>query len=873
VGNVVPLCWQGQEGSAAGQPVTVGIPFPQGKVRDAAAVTLADATGELLLQKQPLARWPDGSVKWLLLDFLTPTSVEQLALGLAAGGEAPLPGGTASPQAAETGRFCLTLKELPDALVLDTGSAVFRVNRRRLLLEQVTLDSVDLLQAGGSGIQLLDARGRVQHATIETVAIETRGPVRATIRLAGKFPGRKAIRFLARLSFFAGSGLVRLDVTIHNPKRARHPGGLWDLGDPGSILFKDLSLQLPLRSAPDSELSWVAEAGQQVRSCPPGNFELYQDSSGGENWDSRNHINRAGRVPCTFRGYRLRCSGHQEKGLRASPVVDLQNQHGGVTVGIPDFWQQFPKALEVEGHTLQVRLFPHQCNDLFELQGGEQKTHTVWLDFHRPGATACEQLRWIHQPASFAASPEWYAASKAIPWFTPAAVLDTPLDDLLDEAVHGANNLLARREIIDEYGWRHFGDVYADHENAYYDGPKPIISHYNNQYDVIFGGLLHFLRTGNLFWRALFAPLARHVIDIDLYHTDQDRAAYNGGLFWHTDHYRAAATCTHRCYSRANQKPGQPYGGGPCDEHNYTTGLLHYWYLTGDPSARDAVLSLANWVINLDDGSQTIFGIVDGGPTGQASCTAQPDYQGPGRGCGNSINALLDGWLLTRERRYLEKAEQLIQRVIHPREDIAARNLLEVEVRWSYTVFLMVLGRYLHLKAEAGELDRMHAYARASLLHYATWMVEHEAPYFDHPEKLEFPTETWAAQELRKANVLRLAAVHAGKSQRCRFLERADEIAERAWADLNRFEQPATTRALAILLVEGLRESYFRHHDPEMPVSPATECEFGLPAPFLSQRTRALAQLKTASGLGRAILKLLDVRRWPRMIRLVRRSR
>src|SRR5262249_40594633 len=152
----------------------------------------------------------------------------------------------------------------------------------------------------------------------------------------------------------------------------------------------------------------------------------------------------------------------------------------------------------------------------------------------------------------------------------------------------------ARREVSDEYGWRHYGDLYADHEAAHYTGPGPIISHYNNQYDVIYGALLQYYRTGDAPWAELLEPLARHVIDVDIYHTTEDRAAFSGGLFGHTDHYRDATTGTHRGYSRANAPPGQDYGGGPGSEHNYTDGLLHYHYLNGDPLARDAVLGLAD---------------------------------------------------------------------------------------------------------------------------------------------------------------------------------------------------------------------------------------------------------------------------------------
>ena len=47
-------------------------------------------------------------------------------------------------------------------------------------------------------------------------------------------------------------------------------------------------------------------------------------------------------------------------------------------------------------------------------------------------------------------------------------------------------SILNRREIIDEYGWRNFGEIYADHEAVYHQGRGPFVSHYNNQYDLIF---------------------------------------------------------------------------------------------------------------------------------------------------------------------------------------------------------------------------------------------------------------------------------------------------------------------------------------------------------------------------------------------------
>ena len=110
-----------------------------------------------------------------------------------------------------------------------------------------------------------------------------------------------------------------------------------------------------------------------------------------------------------------------------------------------------------------------------------------------------------------------------------------------------------------------------------------------------------------------------HVADIDIYHTKNDRAAYNGGLFWFTDHYLHAKTSTHRTYSQWNRPVKGEYGGGPSASHNFTTGLLLHYYLTGNPASREAVLELSDWVIAMDDGRRTVLGVVDESMTGLAS--------------------------------------------------------------------------------------------------------------------------------------------------------------------------------------------------------------------------------------------------------------
>jgi hypothetical protein len=198
---------------------------------------------------------------------------------------------------------------------------------------------------------------------------------------------------------------------------------------------------------------------------------------------------------------------------------------------------------------------------------------------------------------------------------------------------------------------------------------------------------------------------------------------------------------------------------------------------------------------------------------------------------------------LTGDLRFLQKAEGLIRRVIHPEEDIEARHLDEPERRWFYTMFLQSLGKYLNYKEERGERDPMFAYARASLLHYADWMATHEYPYLQKPEKLEFPTETWAAQEIRKSDAFYLAALHADGGDRARFVERGQFFFRTAVETLGQHATRVLARPVIVMLSSGLMHSWFQFD----PTARAVRCEaharFAPPEPFVSQKAQAKQHL------------------------------
>ncbi len=831
-----------RSGPRRAEPVTVGVPLPDHLVTDPGRLMLVQPDGRPLpTQVRALDSWPSGSVRWALVDGQVDVDADGQATVALAVLESPRP---PTPSA-------LAVLQAKGEVTVDTGAVrvVLRAGSARLL-ECVRVEGQDVINPDRTGLKIRDARGRPWTVRFDTVEVEEAGPVRAAVALRGtaRSASRRTLRLTVRAHFFAGSAAVRFEAAIENPAAARHPGGKWVLGDPGSVHLREASFTLALSESTEPPIVWCStECGAPAETLAPP-LEIYQDSSGGPNWQSANHVNRHGRVMVRFRGYRVRSLSADRSGLRATPVVGVRRGERQLVVAMRHFWQNFPKALEVVADAVTLGLFPSQYADTHELQAGERKTHEFVVAFGPDPITAIP-LDWCRQPSVALLDPTWVKESGALPWLTPWR--DNPHDRylaLVRAAIEGDQAFDRKREVIDEYGWRHFGDLYADHEAVQHRGIGPLVSHYNNQYDAVAGLAIQYLSSGDARWREAMDELARHVRDSDIYHTDKDKSAYNGGLFWHTAHYVDAGRSTHRSFPDA---PGV-VGGGPSSEHDYAGGLLLHYFLTGSADSRQAVIGLARWVIAMDDGSLTVFRFLDRGPTGLASATRSPSYHGPGRGAAYSIATLLDAHRLTGDRVYLDKAESLVRRCIHPADDLRASNLFDAEQRWSYTVFLEVLGRYLHEKAERGDLDAMYAYARASLLHYARWMADNERPYLDHAERLEYPTETWIAQDLRKSDVLLLAALHASGELRERFESRGRFFFDYAVSALSRAETRALTRPVVLLLSHGhMRPWSDAHPDATLP-APGQTPAFDAPQVFLPQKTRALRrarQVAAASAL------------------------
>jgi hypothetical protein len=775
--------------------VRVAVPFASGELLPESPVSVVDPS----LKPRPaqfrvLKQWPDGSAKWLLVDCAV-----------------TVPAGSTTvfrivPAACHPAALSSVVQVTPgfDVWKIDTGVGIFSVDVHTFCpFTRVVRRGRDVLDAGGSFCLLsLDGNTNIR-SVIDNVRLDDAGPLRAVVGVSGYFelPDKVNLRFNSRLHFFAGSMAVRLEFTLHNPQAALHPGGLWDLGAPRSVQFRELAFTYSFSADTVDSVSCTPETGAVPITQSSGEkVAIYQESSGGANWQSPNHSNRESCIPMTFRGYVLEVNGETHtSGLRASPVMWCGVDDVGTAAVLPYFWQEFPKAIDADSKHLTISLFPRRFPDFHELQGGEQKTHLVCLDF----AAGRESMSWAVSPLQAAASPSDYRCS--------GIFLELPDEDDLIDRFSSVSALFAKREDADEYGWRNFGDIYADHEAVYKRDGESFVSHYNNQYDFCAGAYRKFFASSNPRWGELAADLARHVLDIDIYHTDHDREEYNHGLFWHTDHYIDAGISTHRSYSHKHLETKTPQlcGGGPNAEHCYTTGLMLHYFQTGDPAFRDAVIKLAEWGLRSLVGSRTLLaacrrgvGYIKEWCALQGSRRLFPSYPLT-RGTGNALNACLDAFEVGGGDEYLVAAETLIRGTLHPGDDIAARKLLDAEKAWSYTVLLVAVAKFIDKKHELGEMDEGFNYSRACLLAYAEWMLLHEYPYLDKPEILEYPNETWPAQDIRKSVIFFQAGRYASLELREAFRKRGRYFFDISCNELLKHETSRFSRPLALMLQNG----------------------------------------------------------------------
>jgi hypothetical protein len=347
------------------QGVTWGVPWPQGRVPLGAAFELRDADGAAApVQSWPLARWPDGSLKW---------SAHALA---------PQPGKRAS------GAYSLHLADKAPAagaslarssggaIEIDTGVLQCTLpGKGELLLSTLRRAGKPLLRDGRL-VLLTDARlddeaasdGRRSYSgSVDQVAIEDNGPQRAVIKVSGSHrhaDGQRLLPFVVRLYFYKNADTVRVVHTITydaDPAKAYIrgiglrfdaplAGPLYDrhirfVSAEGGVFREAVRGLTGLRRDPGEAANKAQLEGLAIPSISQavqknihyipayGDYSLLQSHADGYAISKR-----------TAKGYGWI---HAASGSRSAGAGYLGTPQGGVAFGVRNFWQSYPGQIDI----------------------------------------------------------------------------------------------------------------------------------------------------------------------------------------------------------------------------------------------------------------------------------------------------------------------------------------------------------------------------------------------------------------------------------------------------------------------------------------------------------------------------------------------
>lgn len=525
----------------ARQPVASGIPLPKGHIWDSREVRLlrTDDT-EVPLQTTVLSNWPDGSIRWLLLDFqATVDAGTQVELVMEYGSDVqrqPAHGGIIVDENAET----VTVK---------TGRLTMILGKKAPFIRSLTVDgrvwdgaaSPELVIEGAGGLRLNTSNAPYK------LSVEESGTERVVLRVESELHdglSNEVLNFAydLRLHFHRDSSVIRFDPTITNLMgehimRFAHTE------------LNGVALHFPGWLTPANVNFTIENGGEIVKGVASSVKLLQRDEN----------------------KFEIIADGKQiADGNRSSGWAQFNTTDRDVSIGIRHFWQQAPKSMTTnEVGDLIVHLWAPDDGPLI-MGGGEAKRHEIYVALTEEGGSVVPGA--VH-PLRAVASPQWYSETEA--FGRPLFLVTEDELPLFDASVAGYEKfvedayeqLISNRDAFGEYGWRNFGDWSTTWAP---DGWG------NSEYDLAYAYFHQFARTGDLRYFDLAESAARHWMDVDMIWATNQTYWLGGGMIHHTAHRTYTAT-----------------------DHTWNQGLIDYYHLTGDRRALEASIAIGNFFSRL----------------------------------------------------------------------------------------------------------------------------------------------------------------------------------------------------------------------------------------------------------------------------------
>jgi hypothetical protein len=543
-----------------------GVPWPKGTLpaRTPLALTTEDGT-PVPVQSWPLAYWPDGSLKWT-------------GHAIGAGGEKDryllAPG---DPQAPDTP---VTVRRQGGDIVLANGTIEIRLATRGPVAI-ASLRRGDRVTAA-NGRLVLRLQDRPDDETVvprqssyqgyvEKAEIEQSGPVRAVVRLSGSYrrtggSARRILPWTLRVFLAAGEAVrlvhsftwdadagrdfvrglgLQVDVPLSDETHDRHirfgvvGGGVW--GEPVRVLTglrRDPGAAVDAAQVQGTATPPLAEWNTQVSGAYQqlaqwNDFRLFQGSA--------QHFTVAKRTTPAGRWLT-----HAGRGTRASGFGYVGGPSGGLGFGLTEFWQRFPRALDIRGAasgTAEVTVWAwapeapamdlrhydtvaHGLDLAYEdvQEGfstpegiGRSDEITLWAFASTPSRALIAS--WENPPQIVADPSTYHAAGVFGRWSLPdrSTPARATLEKALDDQIAFYAGQVGQR---DWYGYWNFGDVMHTYDADRHEWRYDVGGYAWDNAELGTDAMLWyaFLRSGDPAVFRLARAMTRHVSEVDTHH-------------------------------------------------------------------------------------------------------------------------------------------------------------------------------------------------------------------------------------------------------------------------------------------------------------------------------------------------------------------
>ncbi|KAF5347089.1 hypothetical protein D9758_011642 [Tetrapyrgos nigripes] len=542
-----------------------GIPWPQGEIDKTTPIAVNAGNTSIPVQTWPMAFWPDGSLKWTGHALPADSGLSD-RLSLA-------PGTPAEPQnpvsvsqsdgviTVTTGDFQAQINTSGTTLVSSLSLAA-SVKAQNGVLVLHLQDAPDEPELTGDKPSVIGMQGRV-----DTVDVEQSGPVRVVLKVTGKYTGSghdDFLPFTARLYISAGGTSIRVvhffiydgdqskdfikgiglsfTTPLSDELYNRHvrfvssSGGIW--GEPVRVvsgLRRDATA--PVLNA---QFQWYSYTGHL--NLADSDFTLDQLSTSQFTIAKRTNAGRAASfIP------------HAGFGNRAAGVGYVGGANGGgVVFALKDFWQGFPRGLDIRGAAgddATVTLWaysprgpasdmrhydtvPHGLDLAYEDVGdpdpnpiGIGRSYEVTINVvpATPARDALANFAATHiQIPQIVANPEFYVSRKVFGgrWNLPdtstsdSTAIEQKKTELLDFYVKEVD----QRNF---YGFWNHGDVMHTYDQTRHTWRYDVggFAWDNGELGTDLWLWMSFMRTGRADVFHMASALTRHLSEVDFHHT------------------------------------------------------------------------------------------------------------------------------------------------------------------------------------------------------------------------------------------------------------------------------------------------------------------------------------------------------------------